>query len=299
MATSTLSNTILDTLGAAVQNCEVIIDLIPGPAFKTGSGEELASRISVLTDATGKWTAILERTGDITPSGTYYRVKERIPKNKGGEKLWYFTVPVASPTTLLANLVNPNTSAGVLLPFVVTSSTRPSNPFIGMMIFETDTGKVLYYYGSTLLWQPQWNVAWGEIAQTADATAHTTTSTAYTDAGVSVAFTAINGRRYLTMLQFQATLAGGATAPSVSVALTDPANTVLAEQNFNPSSTAFILGGMWVIHRSSGSETGSITRKARFKMATGTGTAGISGSLGAVITATVFDIGQASAPVIT
>lgn len=298
MATSSLSNTILDTLGVAVANCEVIIDLIPGPAFKIATGEELASRISVLTDGTGKWTAVLERTGDITPSGTYYRAKERIPKSKGGEKLWYFTVPVTTPTTLLPNIINPNTSSGVLVPFVVTSGTRPGTPFVGQMIFETDTGKILFYYGSTLLWQPAWNTAWGEIAQIAVTSNQTTTGAVYVDTAAVQAFTAINGRRYLATVMGQANLSGGAATPSVGYAITDAANTVLVEYKADLSQASFTVTSP-MIHRSSGVESGSVSRKVRIKMATGTGTGGYIGVANGPLILKIEDIGQAAAPVIT
>ena len=55
-------------------------------------------------------------------------------------------------------------SAG-LKPGVCTSTTRPSNPFEGQMIYETDTDKVLVWNGSA--WYANWNLPWGAAGDTA------------------------------------------------------------------------------------------------------------------------------------
>lgn len=47
--------------------------------------------------------------------------------------------------------------------FVCTSLSRPSNPFAGLVIYETDTGNTLVYHSATTGWAPHWNVAWGNI----------------------------------------------------------------------------------------------------------------------------------------
>lgn len=46
---------------------------------------------------------------------------------------------------------------------VCTSSTYPTSPTAGMLIYETDTNKFLQYTTSTTGWQPPWNTPWGEI----------------------------------------------------------------------------------------------------------------------------------------
>ena len=58
-------------------------------------------------------------------------------------------------------------SAG-LKPGVCTSTTRPSNPFEGQMIYETDTDKVLVWNGSA--WYANWNTAWGIVDTTSGGT---------------------------------------------------------------------------------------------------------------------------------
>jgi hypothetical protein len=46
---------------------------------------------------------------------------------------------------------------------IVTSTTRPDNPYYGQQIFETDTGRRLIYYGASIGWRPPWNSVWGEV----------------------------------------------------------------------------------------------------------------------------------------
>ena len=297
MATSTVENTVLDISGVAVVGCEVTIDLIPGPAFKIDTDTEIASRIVGLTDINGKWSIALERTANITPSNTYYRVKEQIPRARGGPRIWYFTVPASSPVNLVDNIVNPNTSSGFIVPTIVTSSTRPSNPFAGQMIFETDTGKVLHYYGSTLGWLPNWAVPWGEVAFLAKTSDFTTSSTSYVDiTGFNVTWTAINGRRY------EISLNGGVdlitTATSIQCAITDNSNVVLNERNVFYNTTTF-NEIMEFTFRTPGNESGSLTRKGRMLVGAGTATGAFRGSANHPSMLSVWDIGPAANPVIT
>jgi hypothetical protein len=44
---------------------------------------------------------------------------------------------------------------------ICRSDTRPTTPNRGTVIYETDTGKNLVYYGATTGWQPPWNLPWG------------------------------------------------------------------------------------------------------------------------------------------
>lgn len=46
---------------------------------------------------------------------------------------------------------------------VCTSTRRPASPNVGEMIYETDTGKNLVYYGATTGWRPPWGQPWGLI----------------------------------------------------------------------------------------------------------------------------------------
>lgn len=50
---------------------------------------------------------------------------------------------------------------------ICTSSTRPGSPAVGDEIYETDTGKTLYYHGATTGWGPAWNTPWGLVTPSA------------------------------------------------------------------------------------------------------------------------------------
>lgn len=65
-------------------------------------------------------------------------------------------------------------ASGLSIPIICTSSTRPGSPTQGMAIYETDTGKTLYYHGATDTWRPDWSAAWGVIgrASSTAGTAH-------------------------------------------------------------------------------------------------------------------------------
>jgi hypothetical protein len=59
-------------------------------------------------------------------------------------------------------------SSRLIAPGVCTSTTRPATPFEGQAIYETDTDKVLIWNGTA--WYPNWNTAWGFVAQATLAT---------------------------------------------------------------------------------------------------------------------------------
>ena len=297
MATSTISNTVKDSSGNAVPGVAVLIDAVPGPAYRISDGSELAAPTSLVTDASGIWTATLERSANIDPPGTYYRVREYIPKTKGGTKIWFFTVP-ATNGLLHDNLVTPTLAQSIVKPTVVTSSTRPTSPYVGQMIFESDTGKVLFYYGSTLGWQPAWNGPWGEIAASSQTSSATTTSTSYVDA-FSQTFTAVNGRRYDVSFTALASLTGGASNPLTNIAICDGSNTVLAEHAIGFVGATQFTDSAVVMHRSAGNESGSVTRKIRIKVSVGTGTVGYNASSTNPAILQIIDVGPAANPVIT
>ena len=74
---------------------------------------------------------------------------------------------------------------------VCTSSTRPTAPYEGQMIYETDTDRVLVWNGSA--WYPNWNTAWGAVGFTSR-TSSVTISSGTTV--LSQSFTAVAGRLY-------------------------------------------------------------------------------------------------------
>lgn len=88
-----------------------------------------------------------------------------------------------------------NVSNG-LRPGVCTSTTRPSSPYEGQTIYETDTDNVLVWNGST--WYAPWNTAWGIVAQVVNSSS---TSVSITSSSTTMltapSFTAVANRRYL------------------------------------------------------------------------------------------------------
>lgn len=85
----------------------------------------------------------------------------------------------------------------VVQPGVCTSATRPASPYRGQTIYETNTGRLLVYYGATTGWQPPWGQPWGFMNGIALPTSFTQSSTSTFDVtGMSVTFTATNNRFY-------------------------------------------------------------------------------------------------------
>lgn len=82
---------------------------------------------------------------------------------------------------------------GSVKPGVCTSSTRPSSPFDGQMIYETDTNLVRIWNGTAWKTLSYSDYTSGSVIQVASATktdAFTTTSTSYVDiTGLSVSIT--------------------------------------------------------------------------------------------------------------
>lgn len=84
-------------------------------------------------------------------------------------------------------------ASSVIKPGVVTSTTRPSAPYIGQMIFETDTNLLRIWIGSAWKTLSFSNYTSGSVLQVASASktdTQTTTSTTYVDiTGLSVSIT--------------------------------------------------------------------------------------------------------------
>lgn len=76
-----------------------------------------------------------------------------------------------------------------------TSGTRPSSPNAGMVIYETDTNRVLVYTTATTGWQPPWNMPWGVMGQAVVSAEQTVANGGVDLTGASVTYTAVAGRR--------------------------------------------------------------------------------------------------------
>lgn len=81
---------------------------------------------------------------------------------------------------------------------IVTSSTRPSVPYAGQKIYETDTRKTLVYDSTLAGWYPPWNLPWGQVVSAA-----VTSNIALATGGpwdmpgvVIPSVPVVNGRRY-------------------------------------------------------------------------------------------------------
>lgn len=114
-------------------------------------------------------------------------------------------VAAAASSITNANITDLRNRVGTMAAcdIICTSTTRPASPFVGMKIYETDTARELIYAGPTSGWNPPWNLPWGFVAAPALANTNTSTSSAsHVDIpGLSIAWTAIAGRRYRVRAQ--------------------------------------------------------------------------------------------------
>lgn len=97
-------------------------------------------------------------------------------------------------------MISPPSSG--LMPSICTSSTRPSNPYIGEVILETDTGNLLSYWDATIGWRAPWNIPLGRIAYSEAVVDQTGIGASDTDlTSLTLTPSAQNGRIFL--FQFQ------------------------------------------------------------------------------------------------
>ena len=176
-----------------------------------------------------------------------------------------------------------NNSTG-LRPGVCTSSTRPTAPYEGQTIYETDTDKTLFWNGSA--WYPNWNTAWGIVGKSTLAAEKG--FTAIEDLGLTVTWTAVATRQYKlsVFLNWDAN-----AAANLQFFITDSANVALKEiliktggANFGPAASFVLVSGI----------SGSVTYKVRG--ATSAGAATVFGATIRAALAAVFvveDIGPA------
>ena len=179
-------------------------------------------------------------------------------------------------------------SAG-LKPGVCTNTTRPSNPFEGQMIYETDTDKVLVWNGSA--WYANWNTAWGIVAAPVSITTAQTGINTITDVtGATITFTGIAGRYYKAT--FKCSVVGTTnvvtTYSNYRFTLADGSNTafdLVDVNNAQATDTCFIISFLF-------SATGSTTRKIRCTKNSG-GTVSLQAAAGYPMQYYIEDIGAA------
>lgn len=106
MATSTISNTLLKPNGTAATGIQVVITLMPSGGFRADTFTEVVRVVTATTDSNGLWSIALERNTNITPSGTFYVVDERLPASMGGPVSWAIQVGASNQTVQAALISN-------------------------------------------------------------------------------------------------------------------------------------------------------------------------------------------------
>jgi len=150
-------------------------------------------------------------------------------------------------------------------PYICTAATRPGSPFQGQVIYETDTGSELMYYGATTTWKPRWNQPWGYIGRNASSTSQTSISSETDLTGLSVTWTAVTGRIYRITLQvrvLQNTSTGANEAK-----ITNSANTLQNKSTVSLTAASAFTHNIFAFVTPS---SGSVTYKGRLSTTAGT-----------------------------
>jgi hypothetical protein len=177
---------------------------------------------------------------------------------------------------------------------VCTSTTRPTSPPEGMVIYETDTDALLVYTTATTGWRPPWNMPWGRI-ESATGTSTSNIGTADVDInGMSVTWTAVQNRRYRVSAQLTVLApSAGTNDCNVFVRISDGSNVLQTEA----AQTASLVSSYSPFHLTQiinhTAATGSLTRKVRARV-----TASTSNSIYLSHTPSLLveDIGPSAAP---
>ena len=121
-------------------------------------------------------------------------------------------------------------NASALRPGVCTSSTRPTTPYEGQYIHETDTDKILFWNGST--WYAPWDTAWGIILNKTETSTNVSFASETTTL-TTASFTAVANRSYkITYSEPSISLVSGTVNGVASIIrLTNISGTVLYIQD--------------------------------------------------------------------
>lgn len=175
-------------------------------------------------------------------------------------------------------------------PGVYTSLTRPSVPFIGQTIFETDTGRIKTYMGTTLGWIDRWYHEASEVAATIVTAAITIPVSTGDLAGTVIAFTGLVGRLYDLVVDCWISHSSGPAATQIF--LTDSANNVQDQCVDVPTSQVRSVR----LQKQAFTAVGAQSYKLRGNAPNG---GSISSSATSPLNMIVRDIGPAAPPVIT
>lgn len=107
MTTAVLTNTILDPSGTPQTGITITAVLMPGVGFRADN-TEVGRYESTTTNGSGEWSLTLERNDQITPTGTYWLVTEKVNAPQG-PAVW--ACSVTGNSTLLASLIVPLSAA--------------------------------------------------------------------------------------------------------------------------------------------------------------------------------------------
>jgi len=119
---------------------------------------------------------------------------------------------------------------GVIL---CTSTTHPANPYVGMRIYETDTGNELTYQSATTGFTPPWNTAWGVLGYV-QVTANQGSITGATDlTSLTLTTTFIANRRI--QLKGNVLLQDTVGTDQIFCQITDATPTLVQQANGDPN----------------------------------------------------------------
>lgn len=169
---------------------------------------------------------------------------------------------------------------------VCTSTTRPSVPTAGDLIYETDTKKLLEYQDSTLEWTLPWNMPWGYMG-ISSITSNSSAFTATADI-LSLSLTSVAPNRRIKLTAFARTSQSGSGASANNILITDGSNNGLISTSETTSGSSFATTHVPFVVTTSGSG-GSLTFKIR-------GAAGVSTVVAATVSAPAFLVAEDVGP---
>jgi hypothetical protein len=240
--------------------------------------------------AVNVWTLVVI-TG--APAGS--PVDPAIPNNC--IKLGRVVVAANATTILNASIVDLRPVSSALGGTISCTSTRlPANPYPGMSVWLTDTGRYLVYTTATTGWQPPWGAAWGHLASPiASATATTGVTTATTDVtGITITTPVLASNR---RIQTHVEVNGLSTVASdvIRFTITDASNVVKRTFDVQTAGSSAIYSATFSFDEVS---TGvAVTRKVRMVRVTGSGSCQAFADATRLQTMTIADLGPSAAPV--
>jgi len=167
----------------------------------------------------------------------------------------------------------------------------PADPYIGMAIFDSTFGNVLYYYGPILGWRPNWGTAWGFVTDIQLASTYAVTTAEADITGLTVSWTAVQNRKYLVRMNIR--YSSAPESIGTTVVLTDAGNIHKMEQTVSVQGTSQNKGKeLTLTERYLAYGSGTVTRKGRASKSAPADTK----NLGPDNSIDVFDLGPFGGP---